>query len=292
MKSLCFVHPGKSYLPEISAYRKYFEGTYQIDVKTNTSGIEHYDIVWFFMGFYQYKAPQGQFVVHEFASLSMAPVASLKDWIKRQFLPKPALRVFQNKLQYREIGFDDGVPVVFRNMGVPDALSKITRLEPEYDLIYVGSMHESRRIGPMLSKLLSLNKELKVVLLGVASEKLIEMFKAYPSIKFVGAVPYEQVPGWLAKARYALNSIPMTAGYEIQASTKMLEYAAAGLPVISMINQWTRDLQSKYRIECADIDKIDQWPPQFDVSSHLPKVNDDFLWQNVIQNAGFEHYLP
>jgi len=54
-------------------------------------------------------------------------------------------------------------------------------------------------------------------------------------------VPHAQVPHHLLRARIGLNLVSNVAPYHQQTSTKLLEYCAVGLPVVSNDYAWVRD---------------------------------------------------
>ena len=66
----------------------------------------------------------------------------------------------------------------------------------------------------------------------------MEQFQSNPNIHFKSAVPVSSLPALLAKARYAVNYVPNTYPFNIQPSTKFLEYNAAGCNIISNRYLW------------------------------------------------------
>jgi len=293
VKSICFVHTGKAQLPDLSAYKDYFSSSYKVVVSRDLKGLEQYDILWFFMGLHRYTPLESQFVVHEYSSLSLPPFARLKDRIKVLCEEKPDLRVFQNEQQFDLMNFRDNIPAVFRDMGVAEQFFDVADAEKIYDLVYVGAMDKTRCLEQAIDKLLKIKPDLSMVLAGRPEPYLVERYKNYPGIRFIGAIDYAAVPALLKQARFGLNYVPAVYPYHIQSSTKLLEYLAAGLPVIGNINPWTKMFLQKQNVVYFDLSQMSEWPVQdFALNSSPNKLSKQFLWQNIIRNVGIERYLP
>lgn len=293
MKSICFVHTGKAQLPDLSAYKDYFASSYKVADSRELKGLEQYDILWFFMGLHRYTPLTSQFVVHEYSSLSLPPFARLKDRIKVLCEKKPDLRVFQNEQQSELLNFHDGIPAVFRDMGVAEQFFDLTEAEKIYDLVYVGAMDKTRRLEQAIDKLLKVKPDLSLVLAGRPEPYLVERYKNYPDIRFIGSIEYGAVPALLKQARFGLNYVPAEYPYHIQSSTKLLEYLAVGLPVIGNINLWTKMFLQKQNVVYFDLSQMNEWPLQgLALNSSSNELSKQFLWQNVIRNVGIERYLP
>jgi glycosyltransferase involved in cell wall biosynthesis len=293
VKSICFVHTGKAQLPDLSAYKDYFAPSYKVTDSRQLKGLEQYDILWFFMGLHRYTPLKSQFVVHEYSSLSLPPFARLKDRIKVLCEKKPDLRVFQNEQQSDLMNFNDGIPAVFRDMGVADHFFDLTEAEKTYDVVYVGAMDKTRHLELAIDKLLKVKPDLSLVLVGRPEPYLVERYKNYPDIRFIGSIEYGAVPALLKQARFGLNYVPAEYPYHIQSSTKLLEYLAVGLPVIGNINPWTKMFLQKQNVVYFDLSQMNEWPLQGLALNSLPnELSKQFLWQNIIRNVGIEQYLP
>ncbi len=293
MKSICFVHTGKAQLPDLSAYKDYFAPSYKVADSKELKGLEQYDILWFFMGLHRYTPLKSQFVVHEYSSLSLPPFARLKDRIKVLCEKKPDLRVFQNQHQSDLLNFNDGIPAVFRDMGVAEQFYNAPMKPKLFDLVYVGAMDSSRQIHKALDKLLALKPDITVMLVGKAPEHLVLRYKNLPGIKFIGAVHYQNIPGLLQQAHFGLNYVPDCYPYNLQSSTKLLEYLAMGIPVIGNITAWSKQFIRQNPAVYFDIEQLSTWPstsPEF--YNRKAKLSETFLWHNRISDAGFESYLP
>jgi len=60
-------------------------------------------------------------------------------------------------------------------------------------------------------------------------------------------VPYAEVPQQLRRARFGLNLVSNIQPYNQQTSTKLLEYCAVGLPVVSNDYAWVRYFAAHYQ---------------------------------------------
>jgi hypothetical protein len=161
------------------------------------------------------------------------------------------LRLFQNAWVRQRLGFTDGVPSHLRDMGVAqhflDAGDGQTQKhglpdDREFDLVYLGEMS---RLAPFLPLLQSIHAAGRALLLvGDVPDNL--RVKLPASVSVTGRVPHQQVPQHLRRARYGLNLVRPVAPYHQQTSTKLLEYCAVGLPVVSNDYAWVRHFAAQH----------------------------------------------
>ena len=291
MKSLCFVHQSKAQLPELQAYADYFRDRYQVVINTPEANLHGYDIVWFFMGYFRYQPKPQQFIVHEYASLSTPPLARFKDQLKQRLNIRPHLRVFQNPRQSELLNFNDDVPVRYRDMGLSGHFTTGHNSEKKCDLIYAGAMDKSRQLEKALDIVLRLRPHASIWLVGPPSAYLQRRYQHYANIRFVGPVPNSQIPQLLNQARFGLNYVPDVYPYNFQTSTKLLEYAACGLPVIGNKTSWVSSFLANQPLQYHDLHQLSSWPqPQPLLISAQTLAA--WSWQQRIANAGFETILP
>ena len=81
---------------------------------------------------------------------------------------------------------------------------------------------------------------LSLLLVGDVLPALQERLATLGHIQSTGRVPQDQVPAQLLRARAGLNLMPDVLPLSEQTSTKMLEYLALGLPVISNSYAWAQ----------------------------------------------------
>jgi glycosyltransferase involved in cell wall biosynthesis len=241
-----FVHGARSYLPELAAYQAHIEHLgHAVQMHTQAHNVpDDAQAVWWICGRVpsaQARRLKGAVQVHEYASASVAPLAWLKDRIKQWQHPVPDFRVFQSDWVRQRMGFGqpDAVPFALRDMGVPDAfLTAQAQQPPEFDLVYLGEMRRLLHFVPLLHTLGRAG--LSLLLVGDVPAALQERLAALGHIQSTGRVSQDQVPAQLLRARAGLNLMPDVLPLAEQTSTKMLEYLALGLPVISNPYAWAQ----------------------------------------------------
>jgi glycosyltransferase involved in cell wall biosynthesis len=259
-----FVRGGPAYLPEIDAYVDFItsHGHQAVVHDTGDTVPLNAPVVWWMCG----RVPSAEarrlknaFHIHEYASTSAPPKAWLKDFIKHWTQPKPDYRLFQNGWVRERMGFDDGVPYALRDMGVAQAFFNAAapvlpeasyeddapiRIPPNgFDLVYLGEMN---RLLPFVPLLQSIHDEGRSLLLvGDVPDALRSQLPA--SVTCTGRVPHADVPHQLRRARFGLNLVSNIEPYNQQTSTKLLEYCAVGLPVVSNDYAWVRYFAAHYQ---------------------------------------------
>ena len=262
-----FIHPGHSYLPELEAYTAHLRPWgHEARTHQNASTVPaDARVVWWMCG--RVRATDHQrftraFQVHEYASASVPPCAWAKDQIKRWTQPKPDYRLFQNEWVRQRLGFADDVPWEFREMGVSSTF--LTQPQPEdaaeFDMVYLGDMVRLQHFLPVFEGLEQAG--MRTLLIGSMPVPLQRQFQAFTHITLTGKVPHHEVPAQLRRARCALNLVPDRLPYSEQTSTKLLEYCAIGLPVISTNYRWVRKFAASNKAAIAYL------PDQTSVSAY------------------------
>jgi glycosyltransferase involved in cell wall biosynthesis len=258
-----FVHGARSYLPELAAYQTHIEGLgHAVQLHTQAHTVpDDAQAVWWICGRVpsnQARRLKGAVQVHEYASASVAPLAWLKDRIKQWQQPVPDFRVFQSEWVRQRMGFGGtvpgAVPYALRDMGVPDSFLTAQALQPpEFDLVYLGEMSRLQRFVPLLHTLGQAG--LSLLLVGDVPPALQKRLATLGHIQSTGRVPQDQVPAQLLRARAGLNLMPDVLPLSEQTSTKMLEYLALGLPVISNPYAWAQRtaLAHAGRVQLLDV---------------------------------------
>ena len=263
MITVHFVHGARSYLPELTAYQAHIEHLgHAVQMHTQAHTVPDDALaVWWICGRVptdQARRFKGALQVHEYASASVAPLAWLKDRIKQWQHPVPDFRVFQSDWVRQRMGFRDtvrdAVPYALRDMGVPDVFLTAQALQPpEFDLVYLGEMSRLQRFVPLLHTLGQAG--LSLLLVGDVPPALQERLATLGHIQSTGRVPQDQVPAQLLRARAGLNLMPDVLPLSEQTSTKLLEYLALGLPVISNPYAWAQRtaLAHAGRVQLLDV---------------------------------------
>ena len=245
-----FIRNGPSYLPEIDAYCAYIQSrghqtmVHDSSVSVPTSA----SVVWWFCGRVPLREAyrlRGAFQIHEYASASIPPYAWAKDQAKHWMQPRPDYRIFQNGWVRERMGFADGVPNALRDMGVAEYFfdAPSYTLSPEFDLVYLGEMSRLLAFIPVLQAIHAAGRFL--LLVGDVPAELQAQLPA--NVTCTGRVDHAQVPNHLRCARFGLNLVPNTTPFQQQTSTKVLEYCAVGLRVVSNAYPWVRYFMAQHK---------------------------------------------
>ncbi len=246
-----FVHTGDAYLPDLQAYVAFVQAAgHQAQVHHQTNSLpDDAAVLWWMCGQVRPQLAQlypSAFHIHEYASASVPPLARLKDHVKRWQQAMPHYRIYQNNWVRQRMGFNDTVPYEFRDMGVSPAFfaPPPTPIEPDFDFVYLGEMRRLRHFLPVFDALAQTRRP--VLLIGQLPDALQARFQRHGNLTVTGRVPHEQIPALLRRARYGLNLVPDQLPYTEQTSTKLLEYCAAGLHVVSADYPWVRQFEQRY----------------------------------------------
>lgn len=294
---ILFIRNEKVYLPEITAYKRYvsthFPSCQAFDSRDPGSrDIGDFDVIWHFMGLdlrRREKYGDSQ-VVHEYNSLSTGLFPRAKNMIKKMVNTRPSARVFLNDIVRKSFGFNDGVPFRMRDMGVDKSFFAGSGrvAEPEYDFVYAGSLDRKSAIIPVLERFRTQLSDASILLVGDAPEEMRKHYQFSRNIVFAGRVPYHDVPVITVRARYGINLMPDRYPLNRQTATKVLEYCAMGLPVITSDYHWVRRFEAKTKARFFYIDEsLDNLTMKniggFDFS--VPDVR-EYEWGRVIEKSG------
>lgn len=278
-KTVHFVHTGPAYMPELAAYEAHL-------ARLGHRGVVHRDpasvpldadIVWWVCGrvsgTHAHRL-RHSVQVHEYASASVGRWPGLKDRLKRWSQPKPQYRVFLNPWVRERLGFDDGVPFELRDMGVPVGFLQAQATgAPEYDLVYLGEMSRLLECVPSLQAIAQAG--LSLLLVGEVPSALQALIQNWPQVHSTGRVPQDQVPTQLLRARAGLNLMPQRLPLTHQTSTKVLEYLAVGLPVLSNHYPWAEQIAAQYPDRVRLLDVPEQAQTWRDTLQDLPAHQSD-----------------
>ena len=298
-----FIHRGDAYLPELAAYKCFLKGLgHEATIHASADGVPSgAAVLWWMCG----VVPRGAVLahaearhVHEYASASVPPAAWLKDRLKQWQQPRPHYRIFQSAWVKDRMGFDDGVPYDYRDMGVCDDILGTSRQlpPPQFDFVYLGDMGRLAGFRHLLEGIESTGRTL--LLIGALPDGLRHWLDGRTFATLVGRVPHAEVPALLASARYGLNVMPDRAPYNQQTSTKLLEYCAAGLPVVSTDYPWVRRFEqatSARFIYLPDrataTDYAQRLGPALDRQARAIPAMQRFTWEHQLRGMRVWDYL-
>lgn len=278
-----------AYTPEAYAYEKYLKELghqVQLDYELDPNN----DINIYFMGTLPFwKKKEGRAIeVHEYQSLSTPPYAHFKNFTKKIVNKRPNGRIFLNEFVHRDLSFSDNIPYIYRDMGVDEALFQSPSENPLYDIVYCGSI--AGRNG-LIEVLRRLARNYKVVVVGQVSDLESSLLK-HENITILGRVKRKDLPEIYRDSRFGLNFTPDTYPYNIQTSTKTLEYLASGLQVISNKYFWAERFFNELGFEPI-------WLNGNNVSEIVIKSKNvsnietmkKFSWSNVLDKSNLDSFL-
>ncbi len=266
MSVVHFIHSGSAYLPELSAYATHLNAlghSSQVHARADTVP-DDAAMVWWICGHVSRAHSlhlHRSVHVHEYASASVPPGAWLKDRIKQHTHPRPHHRIFQSEWVRQRMGLLDPVPYSLRDMGVPEHFfTAQAHGAAEFDLVYLGAMSRLMSFGPTLHAIDQAG--LRLLLIGDVPTELQSRLQALRHVHCTGRIPHSEVPTQLLRARAGLNLMPPVLPLTEQTSTKLLEYLALGLPVVSNDYPWARRMAQYHdsRIQLVhDLDHATAW---------------------------------
>lgn len=294
MKKILLIHSGRAYLPEVKAYQEYFSvrGGFEVydSKEVREFSLGDFDIFWHFMGLNFRK--HDIFTVHEYQSLSCGQLASLKDFIKRKCNSTPNLRVFQNEHIMEKLNFHDHVLFCFRDMGVHDRFFD-QRGKKEYDFVYLGNVSKERKTERLLRKFKTDLRDRTLLVIGGVPPAVHKEYSSVPNILFTGSMDYYDVPKYAVRACYGINYVENRLPYSMQTATKVLEYCALGLPVITTSYPWVNWFERRHGARFYKVDENLENLLVRDIEAYPFRIPDVevYRWRSVIERAGLYDVL-
>lgn len=280
-----------AYTPEAFAYERYLtnlghnvELQYELDPNN--------DINIYFMGLRPFwKKSKGKALeIHEYQSLSTPPHTYIKNKFKKFINSKPNGRIFLNNIVRQNLNFKDNIPYIYRDMGVENELFQKPSDNPTYDIVYCGSI--KGRPG-LIENILKLSETFKIVVIGNISNLEKEILN-HKNITLVGTIDRASIADIYRESRYGLNYTPNIYPYNIQTSTKTLEYLAAGLDVISNKYKWSESFFSEINYQPYWLEEIILLPETSTpkrISTIDQVVIQQYSWDNILTKSNFDSFL-
>ena len=296
--TIAFIHSHKAFLPEIEAYSTFFSayGIKTAVIYPEESISTKTNVEWHFMGTDSNKKENGIIKIHEYTSASIPPFRKWKDLYKRWFNTKPDYRLFLNEYVQSQFDFNDNIPFGFRDMGVATLFPQPGG-DPsgkKYDFIYTGNINTERKIEKLIGCFTKNDlKEHSVLILSRDYEERAERFKAFKNIHFAGPVPQNEVKDHILKARFAINFMPDKEPFNQQTSTKLLEYAALNIPIITTDYAWIRNFQREYGGAFFYLEKDLSnftWDRTCNFNYSFPDLS-EWKWEKRIRKSGILEFL-
>lgn len=283
--------PPSSYAPELFALSEYINSKHDMSFTVMDrfeSGLDvsAFDLSYMKMGFAPVWAKASVPEIHDYASAAFGSAADIKHWIKKTFSRKPMLRSFLSPYVRARFRFRDGVPFVLRDMGVPDSFLTCNKNPGtiEFDLLYAGSITASRGTGVMLRSIA--RSQRRVLVVGIPPDEIYQDFKDSTFVEFAGKVKHHEVPSLASKCFAGINYTPDVAPFNRQTSTKVLEYLAMGLPVVSNQYQWIDEFETSTGarfLKYGNLGEAMQLLYSFDYA--IPDMT-PYRWSTIFEQSG------
>lgn len=280
---------GNFFYPEAYAYSKYLKNlNYKVDFIKNKNDFRNYNLIIKFMGIDYDKFISNQIVIHDYASVSTYPLPKIKNKIKKLVNKKPNGRIFLNETVKLEMNFNDNLPYIYRDMGIDNNFFNLPQIPKIFDIIYSGSF--KNRLG-LIKRIEELAKKgLNIALIGNISNKQIKLVSKFSNIKIFGVLPRYDLYEIYAQSKIGLNFYPNIYPFNFQTSTKVLEYMASGLGILSNSYKWINYFEKKndsnflYYNESLSKDQILNFNYR---NGNLEK----YEWDNLLSNIKFEKFI-
>jgi len=215
-------------------------------------------------------------LIADIPSRSTGRFRRLKDILKIALNHNPDLALFLNPyVEASKIAGRANLKL-YRGMGFRSDLVLPRGESIEIEAIYSGSLH---RPGVLAELNLLQEKGLNVSVVGEAKRN-----DAHPKIEFLGRRTIEETYSLYSKASIGLNIIPNIEPYNYQDSTKLIEYCATGLRVVTSVYPWALDFEQKSNARFFRIDQSATAREMRDFDYVVPNVQ-DWEWERVLHNA-------
>lgn len=243
MKNILIIKKEKAYLPEAEAYKDFLEeNNYNVKIIKNIDKeeLKWADIIWNFMGLdiNRIKYKKKHFIIHDYRSLSSS---KFRDKLRKKINLKPNLRIFLNDVVKNGFDFQDDVININLDMGINVEFLNKKIIKKKYKFVYCGAINKFREIDKVLKWFLKNYKNNEeFLLIGEPSKEIINEFKDNKNIKFTGKISYNKVPEYLKQGEFAICNIPNIYPYNEQTPTKLLEYIAMDLKIVTNETPWIK----------------------------------------------------
>ena len=158
---------------------------------------------------------------------------------------------------------------------------------PDHDLVYCGSLER-----PGLTDALGRmgRKGFSILCVGRIPADFPAAELERSGVRFAGAQARSDIPEYFASARAGLNWVPDIFPLNQQESTKMIEYAAAGLPVVSNRYPWSEAFAAQQGSGVAWLDRIES-PDDLDPLTRPTIDLRPREWFAMLDRLGFDRFV-
>ncbi len=270
----------RAFLPEAYIYHEYLNNRgfdcHLID--KGSTNLMDFDAVILFHGIHPFWKKYPKHIIGEYHSLSTGKFCRFRDIVKRVVNVKANHYIFLNDTVRKKLWFPKKTSHIMRPMGFHQKdFESYKNLEKKYDVIYAGLVREG--VEEAALKLADLN--LKILI--VSPHRLS---KQHRNIESVGPVKPHEARKLISQAEYGLNITPDVFPFNIQDATKVIEYCAAGLKVITNSYYWVDQFEAERKGSFLRIDQITSLEDIKTFGFKTPMI-EDLSWENILQNSDF-----
>ena len=293
-RSIAFIANSSQFLPEIDAYKKLFESIgWAVKIFRyipNSKELFPFRVEWHIMGTdFSPKNPK-RIKIHEYCSASFPPFPHTKNFIKRMINVEPDYRVYQNQWMVNQMKMTNK-PFFIRDMGINEQFFLKEPVKKEFDFVYAGSIDKNRNLRLLVDAFHNNFPNHSILIVGNIPIWLKKMESE--QIVLINSVPYTKIHNWIKKARYGINYVPDVYPFYRQTSTKLLEYCAAGLKIITTSYHWVNDFEKQkgghfYKIDEKGINFHPQNIEKFQYAT--PDVHSE-TWEKKFSTPEFKELL-
>lgn len=277
IKSIAIEITDQAFLPEAYAYRDYFKQQgLQCDlVYKGDSSALNYDAIMLFHGLHPFWRKYPKYIIGEYHSLSRGSCTRIKDFIKRLINVRADLYSFLNEDVRKKMWFSSETNYITRSMGFSSAdFVEFEGQEKLFDIVYCGSY----RSGLAVQLEALANMGLSIALVGPTTPL------KHSNITCFGRKTPKEARKIISQAKYGLNYTPNIFPFNIQDSTKVIEYCAAGLGVITNRYQWINEFERQRKAQFLSLEAINDIYDVVNFNFITPDVS-DLDWNSVIENS-------
>lgn len=278
IKSIAIEVTNNAFLPESYAYREFFRKQgYQCEfVDKGALSAFDYDAIMLFHGFHPFWKKYPKFVIGEYHSLSVGRYSKFKDALKRLLNVRSDLYIFLNEDVRKKLWFSKRTNYITRCMGYSKSdFERFKSNKKLFDVVYCGSYRDG--LWKEIKGLADLG--LKIAVVGP------EVPFLHPMLISFGRRTPQEAREIISQSRLGLNYTPDIFPLNIQDSTKVIEYCAAGLGVITNRYKWVNYFEKDRGASFLNIDDVDCVDDINDYRFIIPDVS-DLSWDVIMSDSG------
>jgi hypothetical protein len=173
-------------------------------------------------------------------------------------------------------------------MGVDKSYFVRQKRRIDYDLVYCGSIAGRLGLLDELCRLCSIG--LKLIVIGEVSGAVVAAFKKYPNIEFAGRLDRQGIAEIYSQSTAGLNYMPDLFPYNQQTSTKLIEYCAARLNIVTSSYCWVDQFQYSTGSKFLRLSEL-RCRSDFDAFNYVTPCVDHLEWSNLLESVKFDKFI-